>query len=402
MTDQKIQPAAVEGVELAAYPARIKQWDRDDLVLVNICEGATVAATFTQNRFCAAPVTIAKEHLAAGPARALIINAGNANACTGERGLADAKASCAKVAEVLDVQAEQVLPFSTGVIGEYLPMEKILEAIPQASAKFSGDWEPAARAIMTTDTVHKLASRQVEIDGVTVTVSGMSKGSGMIHPDMATMLAYIATDAPVAQELLQALVRRAVNASFNRISVDGDTSTNDACVLIATGKAGLPEFTDAGDQGYADLEAAVIDVHRELAQAIVKDGEGASKFVTLDIRGGTSSDESLAVGRALAVSPLVKTALYASDPNWGRLVAAIGNAGIADLDPVRVSVYLDDVQIVEHGGRAASYTEEAGQAVVDKAAFTIRVELGRGNADEVLWTCDLSHDYVTINAEYRT
>ncbi|MFC6632515.1 bifunctional glutamate N-acetyltransferase/amino-acid acetyltransferase ArgJ [Microbulbifer taiwanensis] len=392
----------VPGIRLASVPANIKNWQRDDLLLIEIHAGASVSATFTRNAFCAAPVTVAREHIRNGNIRALLINAGNANAATGERGLSDARACCAAVAEALNINASQVLPFSTGVIGEHLPLQKLLDAIPAAATELAGDgWDRAARAIMTTDTRPKSASRTVEIAGEQIRIAGIAKGAGMIQPNMATMLAYVATDAAIAQPLLDQLVKEAVNASFNRISVDGDTSTNDACVLIASGATG-PQLGDVNSVEYLRLRDAIIEVHIELAQAIVRDGEGATKFVTVQVRGARHSEEAMKVAFEVGESPLVKTALYASDPNWGRLVMAIGNAGVEQLETEKVNIYLDDVQVVEAGGRASAYTEEAGEQVFSRPEFTITVDLGRGDIDEYIWTCDFSHEYVTINAEYRT
>nr|WP_010132547.1 bifunctional glutamate N-acetyltransferase/amino-acid acetyltransferase ArgJ [Microbulbifer agarilyticus] len=393
---------SIPGIRLAAVPAKVKDWQRNDLLLIDIAEGASVSATFTQNAFCAAPVLVAKEHIREGGIRALLVNAGNANAATGERGLQDASRCCEGVAQALGTSAQQVLPFSTGVIGEHLPVQNILNAIPTAAAQLQADgWESAAKAIMTTDTRPKTASRQIEIAGETISIVGIAKGAGMVQPNMATMLAYVATDARIPQNVLDTLVQEAVAASFNRISVDGDTSTNDACVLIASGATG-PELADTNSDTYAQLKAAIIAVHIELAQAIVKDGEGATKFVTVQVNNAASSEEALRMAFEIGESPLVKTALYASDPNWGRLVMAIGNAGAKDLETNKICVYLDDVQIVEAGGRAASYTEDAGQKVFEQAEFTISVDLQRGDVSEHIWTCDFSHEYVTINAEYRT
>ncbi|WP_444930049.1 bifunctional glutamate N-acetyltransferase/amino-acid acetyltransferase ArgJ [Microbulbifer sp. SSSA002] len=392
----------VEGVRLASVPARIKDWERNDLLLIELAEGASVAATFTQNTFCAAPVTVAKEHIARGDVRALVINAGNANAATGARGLTDARATCEAVAEALKISAQQVLPFSTGVIGEHLPIERLLAAIPSSTAQLEpAGWERAAEAIMTTDTRPKIASRKLKINGEEITVVGIAKGSGMIQPNMATMLAYVATDAGIAQPLLEQMVREAVGASFNRISVDGDTSTNDACVLMATAARGKV-IDDSEAINYRELCRAITEVHIELAQAIVKDGEGATKFVTVQVDGALSSAEALEVAFEVGDSPLVKTALYASDPNWGRLVMAIGNAIKGELDTGKVEIFLDDVQVVSAGGRAAEYREQAGEQVFSKPEFTVRIELGRGESSEHIWTCDFSHEYVTINAEYRT
>ncbi|AOS98727.1 Arginine biosynthesis bifunctional protein ArgJ [Microbulbifer aggregans] len=391
----------IPGIRLASVPAKIKNWERDDLLLVALDEGARVSATFTQNAFCAAPVTVAKEHIKSGTVRALLVNAGNANAATGERGIADARACCEAVATALNIQPSQVLPFSTGVIGEHLPLQRILDGIPQAAEQLRADgWDAAARAIMTTDTKPKTASRTIEVAGEQIRIAGIAKGAGMIQPNMATMLAYVATDAAIAQPLLDTLVQEAVAASFNRISIDGDTSTNDACVLIASGATG--QAVDGQSEDFARLKQAIIDVHIELAQAIVKDGEGATKFVTVQVTGAASIQEALRVAFEVGESPLVKTALYASDPNWGRLVMAVGNAGIDGLDAGKVNIFLDDVQVVQDGGRAGSYTEEQGESVFSKPEFTITVDLGRGECQEHIWTCDFSHDYVTINAEYRT
>lgn len=398
-----VQPLPqIPGIRLSAVAAQIKDWQRDDLLLVEIAKGASVSATFTQNAFCAAPVLVAKEHIQQGNIRALLINAGNANAATGERGLADANRCCEGVATALGVAAEQVLPFSTGVIGEHLPVQKILDGIPIAASHLQANaWEAASRAIMTTDTRPKTATKTVEIAGEQISIVGIAKGAGMIQPNMATMLAYVATDAAVPQPMLDVLVTEAVGASFNRISVDGDTSTNDACVLIASGATGAV-IADANSEAYAQLKAAIVDVHIELAQAIVRDGEGATKFVTVQVNNAATSEEAMRMAYEIGESPLVKTALYASDPNWGRLVMAIGNADVKNLDTARINIFLDDVQIVDAGGRAASYTEEAGQKVFDQSDFTITVDLQRGDACEHIWTCDFSHEYVTINAEYRT
>ncbi|WP_444946271.1 bifunctional glutamate N-acetyltransferase/amino-acid acetyltransferase ArgJ [Microbulbifer sp. VTAC004] len=392
----------VKGVRLASVPARIKDWQRDDLLLIEISKEASVSATFTQNSFCAAPVVVAKEHISKGNVRALLINAGNANAATGSRGLSDAQACCEAVARAINMRAEQVLPFSTGVIGEHLPLQRLLDAIPRAAEQLSDSgWDGAAKAIMTTDTHPKTASRTLEIGGEEITVVGIAKGSGMIQPNMATMLAYVATDAHVAQPLLDKMVKEAVNASFNRVSVDGDTSTNDACVLIATGATGS-QIENSEDRAYSALMGAITQLHIELAKAVVKDGEGATKFVTVQVEGAASSAEALRVAFEVGESPLVKTALYASDPNWGRLVMAIGNAIPGSLDTTKVNIYLDQVQVVEAGGRSVNYLEEQGEQVFSKPEFTIRIELGRGNCSEHVWTCDFSHEYVTINAEYRT
>ncbi len=398
-------PAAAEllpvaGVSLGTAEAGIKRPNRKDLLVIKLDEGATVAGVFTQNRFCAAPVTVAREHLASRKAiRALVVNTGNANAGTGEQGMAAARATCAEAARLLGCEAQQVLPFSTGVIMEPLPVEKIAAGLPQAVASLKGDnWYDAAHAIMTTDIVAKAASRQVRVGGVTVTVTGMAKGSGMIHPNMATMLGYIATDAAVPQPLLQQMVKQAADASFNCITVDGDTSTNDALMLIATGRGGVT----IDDATYAPLQAAVTEVAIALAQAIVRDGEGATKFITIKVEGGKDLAECKRIGYAIAHSPLVKTAFFASDPNLGRILAAIGYAGIDDLDVERLRLYLDEVLVAENGGRASSYREEDGQRVMKQSEITIRVALDRGTAAATLWTCDFSYDYVKINASYRS
>jgi glutamate N-acetyltransferase/amino-acid N-acetyltransferase len=398
----------VRGITLGTAAARIKAWDRDDLLLVVAEPGATASGVFTRNRFCAAPVLVAREHLAeqhrthAG-FRALIVNAGNANAGTGGSGIDAARATCKTVAQHVDCTPAQVLPYSTGVIMEPLPVERVVAGVPRARAAARADgWFAAARAIMTTDTVPKGASRRVRIDGVDVTVTGIAKGAGMIHPDMATMLAVVATDASVEASLLDSLVRDVADASFNGATVDGDTSTNDSFVVVATGKAGMPPLRDRSDPRVAQLTGALEAVAVELAQAIVRDGEGATKFITISVGGGRDVAECRRVGFGIAHSPLVKTAFFASDPNLGRIVCAIGNTGGGDLDPSGVSFWLDDVLVVDRGGRADSYTEADGQRVMKQPEITIRVDLGRGSASANVWTCDFSHDYVTINAEYRS
>jgi glutamate N-acetyltransferase / amino-acid N-acetyltransferase len=390
----------VAGVSLGIAEAGIKRANRKDLLVIRLDENATVAGVFTTNRFCAAPVTVAKEHLAAGKGiRALVVNTGNANAGTGEQGMDAARTTCAELAKLLGCTPEQVLPYSTGVIMEPLPVDKIVAGMPQAIANLKADnWFDASQAIMTTDIVAKAVSRQVQIGGKTVTVTGISKGSGMIHPNMATMLGYIATDAIVAQSLLQQMVSEAANRSFNCITVDGDTSTNDALMLIATGKSGVS--IDASNQ--AALQAVVTAVATALAQAIVRDGEGATKFITIKIEGGKDEAECKKIGYAIAHSPLVKTAFFASDPNLGRILAAIGYAGVGDLDVAKLKLYLDDVLVAEKGGRAASYQEEDGQRVMKQSDITIRVVLDRGAINATLWTCDFSYDYVKINASYRS
>jgi glutamate N-acetyltransferase/amino-acid N-acetyltransferase len=365
-------------------------------------EGSSVAGVFTLNAFCAAPVILAKKRVT-GRVRYLLTNTGNANAGTGEPGLQNALRTCARLAQLAGVDESAVLPFSTGVIGEPLPVEKIEDALQAALDDLAADhWAEAATGIMTTDTLPKGASRQFVHDGVTVTVTGISKGAGMIKPNMATMLGYIATDARVSQGVLQDLLRDAANKSFNRITIDGDTSTNDCCMLIATGQAPLEEITQASGALFAALKQAVFEVCMEVAQAIVRDGEGATKFVTVQINGGATYQECLDVGYAVAHSPLIKTALFASDPNWGRILAAVGRAGVAQLDVGLIDVFLGDVCIASRGCRAASYTEEQGAAVMAKEEISIRIELGRGTCSETIWTTDLSHEYVRINAEYRT
>lgn len=390
----------VAGVSLGTAEAGIKRAERRDLLVIKLEEGASVAGVFTTNRFCAAPVTVAREHLAAGKGiRALVVNTGNANAGTGEQGMSAARATCAELAKMLGCTREQVLPYSTGVIMEPLPVEKIIAGLPQAISNLKADnWFDAAHAIMTTDIVAKAVSRQVQINGKTVTVTGMSKGSGMIHPNMATMLGYIATDAAIPQPLLQQMVSEAANSSFNCITVDGDTSTNDALMLIATGKSGA----DINDANRAAMQAVVTEVATLLAQAIVRDGEGATKFITIKIEGGKDESECKKVGYAIAHSPLVKTAFFACDPNLGRILAAIGYAGVIDLDVEQLRLYLDEVLVAENGGRAASYQEEDGQRVMKRRDITIRVVLNRGAASAMLWTCDFSYDYVKINASYRS
>ncbi|HXU93994.1 MAG TPA: bifunctional glutamate N-acetyltransferase/amino-acid acetyltransferase ArgJ [Gallionella sp.] len=390
----------VPGVSLGIAEAGIKRAERKDLLVMQLDEGAQAAGVFTTNRFCAAPVIVAREHLAFGEGiRALVVNTGNANAGTGEQGLRDARATCAALAGLLGCKASQILPFSTGVIMEPLPVGKIAAALPAAVANMRADnWFDAAHAIMTTDIVAKAMSKQVQIGGKTVTVTGISKGSGMIHPNMATMLGYIATDAAVAQPLLQQMVSEAANRSFNCITVDGDTSTNDALMLIATGKSGV--VVDEANR--AQLQAAVTEVATHLAQAIVRDGEGATKFITIKIEGGRDEAECKKIGYAIAHSPLVKTAFFASDPNLGRILAAIGYAGVGDLDVAALKLYLDDVLVAENGGRAASYQEEDGQRVMKQSDITIRVVLDRGAVNATLWTCDFSYDYVKINASYRS
>ncbi|QEY16543.1 bifunctional glutamate N-acetyltransferase/amino-acid acetyltransferase ArgJ [Cellvibrio sp. KY-GH-1] len=393
----------VKGVKCTAVSAGIKKVGRRDVVLFELAEGSSVAGVFTKNAFCAAPVTLCKEHLAKAEIRFLVINSGNANACTGEQGLLDAKATCAAIAQLAGVKQEQVLPFSTGVIGEPLPVQKITAVIPEALQKaHENGWDDAGAGIMTTDTRAKGFSQQFEYQGKTITVNGISKGAGMIKPNMATMLGYIATDAKISQSLLQQLAREAADKSFNRITIDGDTSTNDSCILVATGQIDLPEITDVASELYAKLREVIIAAHVHLAKAIVSDGEGATKFVTVAVSGGANRDECLDVAYAVAHSPLIKTALFASDPNWGRIVAAIGYAGVPSLDATKVRVHLNETLIVENGGRAKTYTEEQGQAVMNQAEIAINIHLGRGDFAETVWTTDLSYEYVRINADYRS
>jgi glutamate N-acetyltransferase/amino-acid N-acetyltransferase len=394
----------VAGVRLGIARAGIKKSGRRDVTLIELAPGSTVAGMFTRNRFCAAPVRVCQEHLARGALiRALLVNTGNANAGTGEAGLAHARSSCAEVAKLLGCEAHEVLPFSTGVILEPLPIDKLLAALPAARDDLAPErWFDAAHAIMTTDIVAKVTSRHLALGGKTVTITGMAKGSGMIHPNMATMLGFIATDAAVAQPALDAMLRHAVNRSFNRISVDGDTSTNDSAILIATAAAGNARIDAPAHADFAALRDAVTEVATWLAQAIVRDGEGATKFMEIAVTGGRDEAECLKAAYAIARSPLVKTAFFASDPNLGRILAAVGYAGIDDLDVARVRVHLGEVLVAEGGGRAASYTEDAGRAVMAQPEIAVRIDLARGTASATVWSCDFSYDYVKINAEYRT
>ncbi|HSG87755.1 MAG TPA: bifunctional glutamate N-acetyltransferase/amino-acid acetyltransferase ArgJ [Pseudomonadales bacterium] len=393
---------AVAGLRCATVQAGVRKANRDDLVLFELCEGATVAALFTRNRFRAAPVRLAERHLDAATPRYLLVNTGNANAGTGRQGDADALACCQALADAAGVAVEQVLPYSTGVIGERLPAQRIVDALPQALDALRADgWNRAARGIMTTDTAPKGVSVHVAAAGG-ATVTGISKGAGMIRPDMATMLAFVATDAAVAPKLLRRMLIDAVEGSFNRITVDGDTSTNDCVTLVATGAAGTPAIDDPDDEAALALAAAIAEVCTRLAQAIVRDGEGATRFVTVDVGGARTAAEALACAYTIAESPLVKTALFAGDPNWGRLLAAIGRSGMDDLDVDGVSIRLGDVSICEQGGVAPTYREADGARVMAEAEITISVDLGRGAARERVWTTDLSYDYVKINAEYRS
>ncbi len=395
---------AVPGVELGITMAGVRKANRRDLLVVKLAEGSAVAGVFTANRFCAAPVQVCREHLAAGQGmRAIVVNTGNANAGTGADGLARARSTCTALAKLLGVKSEQVLPFSTGVIMETLPSERIEAGLPAALADAkAANWALAAEAIMTTDTLPKAASRQLTIGGKTVTITGISKGAGMIRPNMATMLGFVATDAAIAPELLQPLVKEAADQSFNRITIDGDTSTNDSFVLIATQRAGHAPITRLDSAEGRALREALIAVSQQLAQAIVRDGEGATKFITVRIEGGRSEDECRQAAYAIAHSPLVKTAFFASDPNLGRILAAVGYAGIADLDQSLIDLFLDEVHVVHRGGRRAEYREEDGARVMKQPEITVRVNLHRGSAQATVWTCDLSYDYVKINADYRS
>ena len=391
----------VAGVRLGTTCAGIKKPGRRDLVLIELAEDSEVTGMFTTNAFCAAPVTIAKKHLQAAKPQYLLINTGNANAGTGEQGYHDAMQCCQAVADMTGCTPEQVLPFSTGVIGEPLPVSKITAGLDDAYHRLDeSGWEDAAHGIMTTDTVAKAVTRRLSIHGKEVVVSGMAKGSGMIRPDMATMLAYVMTDAKINNDLLRQCLQQAVNASFNRITVDGDTSTNDAVILAATGQSGV-ELSAPG-KDFDDFSRAVQQVCEELAMAIVRDGEGATKLITIDVQSAADETEANQVAFTIAHSPLVKTAFFASDPNWGRILAAVGRAGLKNLDLEKIEIYLGDVCIVRDGGRATGYTEEQGQRVMDQSEITIGVLLGRGNASTRVWTCDFSYDYVRINAEYRT
>lgn len=402
MNHQTEQFIPVPGVRLGTAAAGIKYAERDDMVVVELAEGSHCAALFTRNAFCAAPVVVAREHLAATAPRYLLINSGNANAGTGDQGLRAARESCKALAAARGCAINQILPFSTGVIGEPLPVDRMAVAVPEALTALNvNGWPAAARAIMTTDTVPKLVSRQFEHAGRQITVTGMAKGSGMIRPDMATMLAFIATDASVAPGLLQRCLQQAVAPSFNSITVDGDTSTNDACVLLATGGTG-DTIGDEDSTACRALSETVLEVCMVLARAIVRDGEGATKLVQVTVEQAADREQARQVGYTIAHSPLVKTALFASDPNWGRILAAVGRAGVTDLEIDKVQIWLDQVCIVRDGGRAPDYTEAAGQAVMDQSELTIRVVLGTGGEAATILTCDLSYDYVKINAEYRT
>ena len=403
-TQELGQLLPVNGVRIAAVSAGIRYRDRLDLVLFELAEGSVSAGVYTRNAFCAAPVVLARKHVqaCAGAVRYLLVNTGNANAGTGAQGMNDAVECCRELADLAGTDIAQVLPFSTGVIGERLPAEKIVAALPGAIDALAADnWLNAARGIMTTDTRPKGISAVLDHEGQRVTITGITKGAGMIKPNMATMLAFVATDAQIAQPLLHEMLRSAVEYSFNRITVDGDTSTNDCCVLTATGRSGVAIDTSNGEL-YKKFNSALHDLIVQLAQLIIRDAEGARKFVTVDVRGGADSRECLMVAYAIAESPLVKTALSASDPNWGRILAAVGRAGLDDLVVDKIDIYLDDVIIVQQGGLAPTYTEAQGQRVMNQEDITLRIELGRGDVSEQVWTADLSEEYVRINASYRS
>ncbi|CAM2152485.1 bifunctional glutamate N-acetyltransferase/amino-acid acetyltransferase ArgJ [Paraburkholderia tropica] len=398
----------VAGVTLGWAEAHIRKPNRKDLLVISVDESASVSGVFTLNRFCAAPVTVCREHLANVRAggkgiRALVINTGNANAGTGEPGMANTRATCDALAKLAGIEPSQVLPFSTGVILEPLPIDRLVAGLPAALANRKADnWYDAAQAIMTTDTLPKAVSRQIDVDGHTITFTGISKGAGMIKPNMATMLGFLAFDANVAQPVLDELVKYVADRSFNCVTIDGDTSTNDSFILIASGKSSLPAITSTDSPAYAALRDAVTEVSQTLSQLIVRDGEGATKFMTIQVEGGKDVAECRQIAYAIGHSPLVKTAFYASDPNLGRILAAIGYAGVTDLDVGKIDLYLDDVLVAKAGGRNPDYQEEDGQRVMKKSEILIRVVLGRGNAEATVWTCDLSHDYVSINADYRS
>jgi glutamate N-acetyltransferase / amino-acid N-acetyltransferase len=400
---------AVAGIRIGVAQAGVRKAGRDDLTVFLLPEGTSVAGVFTQNRFCAAPVQICQTVLntARAGVRALLVNTGNANAGTGEKGMSDAQACCAALAGHLGLQAAQILPFSTGVIMEPLPVDRVTAGLPAAIANAQSEsgasnWFRAAHAIMTTDTQAKAKSVQVTIDGHTVTLTGISKGAGMIRPNMATMLGYIATDANIDADVLQAMTADIANSSFNRISIDGDTSTNDSFMVMASNTSAMPRITALDGTSAVAFKAALLEVAQYLAHSIVRDGEGATKFITVTVEGGKTTDECLKVGYAIAHSPLVKTAFFASDPNLGRILAAVGYAGIGDLDQTTIDLYLDEVCVAQNGGRNPLYKEADGQRVMKQAEITVRVNLGRGTARDTVWTCDLSHEYVTINADYRS
>jgi glutamate N-acetyltransferase/amino-acid N-acetyltransferase len=399
----------IKGLRLGWAQAHIKQPDRKDLLVIEIAEGSSVAGVFTQNRFCAAPVTLCKKHLANKQAiKALVINTGNANAGTGEQGMNDAIKTCEKLAEIMSISIENILPFSTGVILEHLPMDKLLAGLPHAVNNLQADqWANAASAIMTTDVAPKAYSTSININNTFVNITGISKGAGMIHPNMATMLGYIATDANIAQPLLEEITKEIADLSFNCISVDGDTSTNDSFIIIATGKGDSAAINCRDDHGFIDVFNRLLETAQYLAKAIVRDGEGATKFLTVNVEGALTIEEAKTIGFSIGKSPLVKTAMFASDPNLGRVLAAIGYASrecksLEDLDTSALQLYFGDVLVAENGGRAASYQEEHGQQVMNEAEIDITVKLNRGTDNATIWTCDFSYDYVRINAEYRT
>lgn len=393
----------VQGVKIGSTEAYVRYPNRRDLVIFEFAEGSNIAGVFTQSAFAAAPVLLSKKHLAENTPRYLIINTGNANAATGAIGYQNAEATCAKLAELTGVQANQILPFSTGVIGEQLPIDRLVQGIQPALNDLNADrWADAASGIMTTDTTPKGASEQFELDGVTYTMTGISKGAGMIRPNMATMLSFVATDAPVAKDMVEQLLKTTVEHSFNRITIDGDTSTNDSCIFITTGLAGGTEIQHQDDARYQKLLEVLARIMDRLAQLIVRDGEGATKFITVQVDGGANTQECCDVAYSVAESPLIKTALFASDPNWGRIVMAIGKAGVPNLDSSKVQVWLGDVQICLDGGANPDYTEEAGAAVMAEKEISIRIDLGRGSATDTVYTCDFSYDYVKINADYRS
>ena len=404
----------IQGIRLGWVESNIKQPNRKDLLVIEIADDSAVSGVFTQNRFCAAPVTLCKKHLTAVKnndvtgIKALVINTGNANAGTGEQGMLDAITTCQNLAKIMTIPAESILPFSTGVILEHLPMNKLLAGLPLAVANLTADnWADAAWAIMTTDVAPKAYSTTVNIGKEQINITGISKGAGMIHPNMATMLGYVATDANITQSLLDEITKEIADLSFNCISVDGDTSTNDSFIVIATGKSKAGFIKDRNDEGFNEIYDALLETSKYLAKAIVRDGEGATKFLTITVKGALSIEEAKTIGFSIGKSPLVKTAMFASDPNLGRVLAAIGYASrecesLADLDTEKLELYFGDVLVAENGGRAASYLEEEGQAVMNEAEIDITVQLHRGNEDATIWTCDFSYDYVKINAEYRT
>ena len=400
ITAEQLHPVA--GIELGFAQAGIRKADRKDLLVIRVAEGTSVSGVFTTNAFCAAPVHVCKRHLLINNGiRALIVNTGCANAGTGEHGLRDAETTCGELAQLLDIQDSQILPFSTGVILEHLPMDKLIGGMPAAIANLTPDnWYNAAQAIMTTDTLPKAVSQQIQLDGKTITITGISKGAGMIKPNMATMLGFIATDAGIPQADLDTMMRRIADQSFNCITIDGDTSTNDSFIVMASGVSGVQ--CAAGTVEFAAIEAALTAVAQELAQLIVRDGEGATKFIRIAVEKAASVAEAKTIAYSVAHSPLVKTAFFASDPNLGRILAAIGYAQVDGLDVNAIDVYLDDVHVATAGGRHPNYTDAQGQAVMNQSEITVRIVLNRGSANGNVWTCDLSHDYVSINADYRS